>query len=61
MANLITGITRKQSPPNFPRNEPSLPPDMHTCVCISRGKKCLFFGKFGMLCFLVTPALKFAL
>ena len=28
---------------------------------VSGGKKCLFFGNFGMLCFLETPVLKFAL
>ena len=27
----------------------------------SGGKKCLFFGNFGMLCFLETPVLRFAL
>ena len=30
-------------------------------VCVSGGKKCLFFGKFGLLCFLETPVLRFAL
>ena len=29
-------------------------------VCVSGGKKCLFFGKFGVLCFLETPVLRFA-
>ena len=29
-------------------------------VCVSGGKKCSFFIKFGMLCFLETPALRFA-
>ena len=29
-------------------------------MCISRGKKCSFFGKFGMLCFLETPVLRLA-
>ena len=29
--------------------------------CVSRGKKCPFFEKFGVLCFLVTPVLRFAL
>ena len=38
-----------------------LPSDTHTYVCISGGKKCLFFGKFGVLCFLETPVLRFAL
>ena len=37
------------------------PPDAHTHVCVSGGKKCSFFGKFGMFCFLETPALKFDL
>ena len=32
----------------------------HVCVRI-RGKKCSFFGKFGVLCFLETPVLRFAL
>ena len=43
--------------PNFPKNEHFLPPDS---VRI-REKKCSFLGKFGMLCFLVTPVLRFAL
>ena len=30
-------------------------------VCVSGGKKCSFFGKFGVLCFLEIPVLKFAL
>ena len=30
-------------------------------VCVSGGKKCSLFGKFGVLCFLETPALRFAL
>ena len=34
---------------------------LHTYVCESGGKKCLFFGKFGLLCFLVAPVLRFAL
>ena len=35
--------------------------DTHTYVCVSGGKKCLFFGKFGVLCFLETPVLRIAL
>ena len=38
-----------------------LTPDTLAQVCVSGGKKCLFFGKFGVLCFLETPALRFAL
>ena len=30
-------------------------------MCASGGKKCSFYGKFGVLCFLETPVLKFAL
>ena len=30
-------------------------------VCVSGGKKCSFLEKFGMLCFLETPVLRFAL
>ena len=33
----------------------------NTYVCVSGGKKCSFFGKFGVLCFLETPVLRFAL
>ena len=32
-----------------------------TYVCVLGGKKCSFFGKFGVLCFLETPVLRFAL
>ena len=47
------GVTRKQSTLNFPKNE-------HFLLCVSGGKKCSFFGKFGVLYFLVTPVLRFA-
>ena len=40
-------LEKKQNMPNFPKNEYFLPP-------VSGVKKCLFFGKFGVLCFLVT-------
>ena len=30
-------------------------------VCVSGGKKCLFFGNFGVLCFLKTLVLRFPL
>ena len=29
-------------------------------TCVSGGKKCSFFVKLGVLCFLVTPILRFA-
>ena len=34
---------------------------MHKRVCVSEGKKCSFFEKIGVFCFLVTLVLKFAL
>ena len=55
------GVTRKQSIPNLLKNEMNIYPVIRTPVCVSGGKKCSFFGKFGMLCFLVTPILRFAL
>ena len=61
VGNKATGVARKQNTSNFPKNKYFLPPDMHTHVCVSGGKKCSFFGKFGVFCFLVTPVLRFAL
>ena len=55
------GVSRKQSAPGFPKNEHLSPPDKHTHVCVSGGKKCEFFGQFGVLCFLEIPVLRFAL
>ena len=43
------------------KNENFLPPDTHTNVYVSSGEKCLFFGRFCVLCFLVTPVLRFFL
>ena len=34
-------------------------PLIRTRVCVSEGKKGSFFGKFGVLCFLETPILRF--
>ena len=64
MANLKTSLSRKQSLSpdplsNFPKNEHFLPPGKHTYLCVSGGKKCSFFGKYGVLCFLETPLLRF--
>ena len=57
-ANLKTGVPRKQSTLNFPKNEHFLLPETHACV--SGGQKSSFLGRFSVLCFLVTPVLKFA-
>ena len=59
--NKAKGRIAKQSKPNFPKNEHFLPPDTHTYVCVLGGKKCSFFRKFGVLCLLETPVLRFAL
>ena len=55
------GVSREQSAPYFLKNKHFLPPDTYMCVYVSGGKKCSFFGKFGVLCFLETPVLRFAL
>ena len=60
-ADLKTGVSRTQSMPNFLKNKHFLPPDMHTYMCISGGKKCSFFAKLGVLCFIETPILRFVL
>ena len=61
-ANHKTGVSKKkQSTPNFSKNEYFLTPDTHLYVCVSGVKKCSFFGKFGVLCFLETPILRFVL
>ena len=39
----IIHLVRRQI---FLKNYYFLPPDMHTFVCVSGGKKCQFFGKF---------------
>ena len=54
------GVTKKQGR-RFLKNEQFLPPVTHTCVCVSGCKKRLFLGKYGLLCFLVTPALRLPL
>ena len=56
-----TGVSRKQSTVNFRKNEHFLPLDTHTYVCVSGSEKYSFFGKFGVLCFLETPVLRFTL
>ena len=61
MANLKTGVSRKQSTSNFSKNKHFLLPDAHMYVCVSGGKKYSFYGKFDGLCFLETPVLRFTL
>ena len=54
------GCFKKTKPIKFSEKRTFLAPDTHT-VCVSRGKKCSFFGKFDVLYFLETPVLRFAL
>ena len=54
-------VLQENKTSNFPKNEHFLPPDTHSYVCVSGGKKCLFLGKFDVLCFLETPVLRFTL
>ena len=54
-------VYQKTKHAKFSEAEHFLPPDTHTYVCVSGGKKCSLVGKFGVLCFLETPVLRFAL
>ena len=47
--------------PIFPKNKLFSPTDNHTCLCVSGSKKYSFFGKLGVLDFLLRPVLRFAL
>ena len=59
--NLETGVSRRQSTPNFPKYEHFLPPDTHTYVCVLGGKKRSFFKRFGLISFLLkTSVSRFA-
>ena len=51
-ANLKKGVSRKESMPNFPKNEHFSPPDSQTYVCVSEGKKCLFLENLACFVFL---------
>ena len=55
------GCFKKAKHAKFQKHKHFLLPDTHTRVCVSRGKECLFFGNVGVLCFLETPVLSFAL
>ena len=52
-------VLQEKSTPNFLKKEHFLLPDTHTLQYVSGVKKCLFFRKFGVLCFLVAPVLRF--
>ena len=42
------GGKKKTKQAKFSENKHFLPAHTHTYACISEGKKCLFFGKFGV-------------
>ena len=46
VSNIWMGIIHLLRLQNFLKNQHFLPPDTLTHVCVSMGKKCLFFGKF---------------
>ena len=52
-------VLQENKAPNFPENEHFLPSDTHTYVCVLGGKKCLLFGKFGVVYFLATTVFRF--
>ena len=55
------GCYKKTKHAKFSEKRVFLTPDTFTYLYVSRGKKRSFFGKFGVLCFLVTTVLRFAL
>ena len=52
-ANLKTGVSRKQSPINFPKNEHFLPHNTQTCVSGGKNVRCL--GNLSGFVFLKHP------
>ena len=54
MGEYQNGCYKKTKHAKFSEKRTFLPPDTHTYVCVSGGKKYSFFGKFGELCFLNT-------
>ena len=54
-ANLKTGVSRKPSSPNFPKNEHSLPPDTHPKMCVSGVRNVRFSENLACSVFLKHP------
>ena len=48
---VLRSDARQNKTPNFPTKWTFLPPDTQTYVCVSEGKKCLFFRKIGRALF----------
>ena len=55
------GCFKKTKHVKFSEKRTFLPPDKHMYGCVSRGKKCSFFGKFEVLCVLESSVLRFTL
>ena len=55
------GCFRKTKHAKFSEKRTFITPDTYKYVCVPGGKKCLFFGKFGVLCIFETPVLRFTL
>ena len=55
MANFKTGISRKQSAPNFPKDKYFLPPDTHTYLCESGRGDVRFSENLARFVFLKHP------
>ena len=53
---LMVGITHLAK---FSEKLHFLPPDMHMYMCVSGGKKCLFFGKFYVNTIKIIPKYHF--
>ena len=53
-ADLKTGVAKKQNAKFSGKTKISY-------TCVSGAKKCSFFKKFGVLCFLLTPVLRIGL
>ena len=61
VGNKAKGCFKKTNHAKFSEKQTFLTPwYAHVCGHI-RGKKCSFFGKFGVVCFLETHVLRFAL
>ena len=53
--NIKTEVARKQSTPDFSKKKHFLPPDMHTYMCVSGGKKHSLFENLAHFVFLLPP------
>ena len=52
VSSAIMDVTRKQSTPNFPKNEHFLSPNTQTYVCVSGGKHVRFLENLACFVFI---------